>query len=545
MRWSLPLFLGLTILAFIFLLKFPTSAQAYVDPGTGLEPPCSSTSQSCAFSNGQFTYADGSGALSCSQERNPAGECVATGTCGSCYGTCSTTRDIPYCEGESLYKTSQCAQDFGAAGSTTQEDRDFVEDCTTHGQRAYPGDQSLWSDWHCNNSEGQAACRRKYDTTYSLSPNNPPLLGEPETFTVSGTKSCGATNFIPKNLGGPEGTTNSDGFVDTTKYKQYYEKICYFKYNNCGGAGELPCIWSVECVPTTLSENQGYQYGFTFQSFPTLVPDRFGNDCTNKISYPVASRYCTLAPEKPINDPNGDFKEKIVGKTTDDDQGITKVMGKALLPNQINDELENIATGTPNIGVQTGFFADFLKLICDAQSLVQNIPIIGSLLDNRWFCISQVNLAQQRTERFTQRSKTLALTEYPSELTPTPVLKSCYLEDLEKRQTIGNKDLNTLDTSLATNSGVYSLGLPDFPAKSSITYGQVGGVTSSDLILDNAGSNISLQTKTFAEDNRAPDINCRQEMYYQSNYPNLATGQYQPLYIPITGTKPCIPSPAP
>ncbi|MCL5784433.1 MAG: hypothetical protein M1142_03710 [Patescibacteria group bacterium] len=531
----------------------------YCSGGSCVPAPCSDTSQSCAFTNGQFTYSNGSGNQFCRQDRGSDGQCYNNGTCGACHATCSTARNIPYCEGDNLYETSQCARDFGASGSTITDDRDLAEDCTTHGQRTYPNNPELWSDWHCRGEIGSAKCEREYKMEASINPDpqgssdpqsRPPFLGEPETFTMKGTNSCKppdpTKDFTPDHLGNKENTIPNDGFVDTSLYKQFDDKTCFIRYtdSSCNPNGGTPCTWTVTCVPTTMSQNINDTRQFTFQTTHiNLVSDRYGNDCLSyPLTYAISARYCNLSDTTTIKDTNGNTDQQVIGPTLNDDANITRVMSHSLLPQALNNDLDKTATPSPEIGVQTGFFWDLNKLICSAQSLFKSIPIIGGLAsEDRWFCASKVNLANQ-TQYFTQASQALALAQRPAQLTPVPMKKSCYLEDLTQKNTVGNKDLDTLDTSLATNSGNYVLGLPDFPLALSSNSAKP---TDLQLYQLRNGSNLSLQQKVFKEDDRPPDINCGQEVYYKASFPQGTDGQIKPLYQPLPSTVPCIPSPTP
>lgn len=496
-------------------------------------PPCDNTSQACNFNDGSVDYGANSGSQSCSQTRDNSGQCQKTSDCGSCQPQCNPSRFLSYCNGNTIYKRNECADKF-----RPDLPGEFVEDCTKRN-----GGES---DWKCYQEGDQATCKRHYETQISFNPN-PPLLGEPATLSIRGTNSCGSSQFNPTELGGRTiGNISeaTDGFENTKKFNN----SCEIKYQGCNQAGELPCLWQVQCTPSvmTLNDTDSAKFHLKFNSLAPLIAasSRVG-DCNSNIDYHIDPRDCRKNTKKPVIDQTAPKTDEVTTNTLNNDEVRARTWGKATLPEDLYKAHEALipsstSTALPETGVQSGFFADlFRNLLCSNP-----VSAITNIFGFRgYFCPAEVNFANRKTDYVTKLSQTLAVGERAA-ITPTPVLKSCYLEDIEN-STKGNEDINTLDTSFATNSGLYSASLPQFNAQPPPEPGQtVGGISSSDLILDTNNSNLSLGQKVVVEDLRAPDIGCRRQLYDMANYPKVYTSNglntYRPLYQKYGNEKDCV-----
>lgn len=192
---------------------------------------------------------------------------------------------------------------------------------------------------------------------------------------------------------------------------------------------------------------------------------------------------------------------EIGAPSLNDDYTIITTMNKGLLPESVYTT-PTTAAGTPTpvpvkIGVEQGFFQRLLGFLCGILAL--------------GFCPVNVNLAANQTDLFVNQSSVLVNSQRPPQVIPTPATKDAHLRDIQDTQ--GDKALNQLDTAIA-KQGIYNSDLPD----------QVGTACNhpesviSKVPIANSG-NLTLGGNTIPDDKRAPDINCNQELLYQSNYP--------------------------
>lgn len=444
--------------------------------------------------------------------------------CSSCRLTCDDITPKTYCNGNKIYKRTDCEDLFDGKNGRNFPG-EFIQDCKT----IEPDDTQ---DWSCQGGRGAAKCIKNYEIKIEM----PTLLiGEENTINIRGTKSC-----KPKDpdkditftvLGGLLGTTPDDGFVNTSKFEQK----CTLKYRggSCDQNGDKPCLWQITCTPTRKDE-EGVTHDFNFKvtdfnlidlNDPRFTLDGYqfagisGNLCKESTQYSIGARRCT--PKAFIKDPQGSKSAEIIDKYLDSTATITGEMVKALLPSEIKDELTRYESAPmPDIGVQTGFFGEILenlrRLICYFRSL----PLIGNL----FWCRTELNFHNTKTEVLTLRSKTISAGERPPEVVPTPSQKSCYLEDVENSK--GNQMFNLINSSISTRSGVYPIGLPEESRK---------GVQ-----VNEASNSVSLHEYVIRDDLRSPDITCDQELFYIANYPKGVDGQIKPLFKPIQGWNNCL-----
>lgn len=402
---------------------------------------------------------------------------------------CNPERNITYCKGESLYIASECELKDANGDIPPGE---LKENCTAHNNSE--------SDWHCKGDQGSAKCQREYQININITPAPSAgslYLGEKYVIDVSGTKSC--------NIEGKSLKLVADGLVDTLKLQQGQNTPCAFTFTGCLNDEGVPCRWQANCIPTKMSKNDSDFFNLSVQAEGL-------SNCKAEVKYTVGARSCNLAKDsKALTDESGSDNNDLVGKSLNSSYVVTNAFNKALLPQELNSEIDQVKSEkVPEVGVQTGFLALIQNFACSVGTFLG----VGDLS----FCKTNVDLAAQKTEHFVKAATTLVNSERPSEIAPTPMKKSCYLEDItdttSNQTTKGNEKLDSLSKSVGVNDGVYGLGLPDF------------STSDSDLILDNSGSNLSIRKNVVQEDDRAPGIKCQEELYYQANYPE----GIKPLY---------------
>lgn len=453
--------------------------------------------------------------------------------CGSCQLTCDDVTEHTFCDQDKIYKRTDCEELFnGRTGSFPGE---MLKDCKT----IEPEDAQ---DWSCQGGRDSAKCTKNYEVDVQM-PNI--LIGEEVVINIRGTKSCKPpdpkNNITPRTLGGPVGTDPEDGFVDTEKFKQN----CKIEYVNgsCEGAGDKPCLWKIICTPTRKdADNVRHDFKFEALNINFIDPNnpRFsqngynfagisGNLCKQNKEYTVGARNCAARPY--IKDPQGSTDTAVIDRYLDSTSNIAGEMTKALEPTELNDEIKRVENAEmPKIAVQTGFFG-FIeetgrRLICLFRSM--QIPGISERLGGEFWCATELNFYNKKTEVFTQRSKVVSAGERPPEVIPTPSQKSCFLEDLGSRDakiTEGNRKFDLINGAISTRSGTLPIGLPDEIRK---------GTTAIE-----SSNSVSLKEYVIRDDLRSPDITCDQELYYIANYPKGSDGQIKPLFQNIKGWRNC------
>ncbi|MCL4366745.1 hypothetical protein M1563_01100 [Patescibacteria group bacterium] len=370
---------------------------------------------------------------------------------------------------------------------------------------------------------GQGECYKYYHAVLEIQPNNPELGDNNVQVSLHSTYSCynGDNNFI-LDLGSGMRSINN------------FDQSCNLVFQNCRQTayGDLRCLWTGTCVAKGLQSN----YNATFSSEKSTFnpygveyyPLQVG-DCNASFNYSIVNaQTCQADPADAMNvtDPVATQdaflfnSQKIVAPSLRGDRLNAKAMMQGLMPDSINNEINNNLVSQdnsgdiwPQVGTQVGFFNTLIgRILC-------NVPILRTLL----YCPIYENLATDhylfnntdQTTLFASQSAALAATSNPPNLDLEPVKPSCYLKDIELQSgefTQGNIKLDTIDTDMAQT--VYGEGMPTF--SNYTTYAPSIG----SLGIDATKNNISLEGKVFYGDQRMLQVNLNQKLFNQTNYPD-------------------------
>lgn len=219
-----------------------------------------------------------------------------------------------------------------------------------------------------------------------------------------------------------------------------------------------------------------------------------------------------------------------------DDSQIIRTIDNTNLPPQVMQSADQAAQQSliaheyqGTIGVKADVKTQFPGLLALVTGFINDIKnkifCNVKILNNFGVCTVGLSLGQpvpqqasdpqysdENTEYFDQQSKLLAQSYLPVGMTVGHAVIDCRITTAQHKdgpEQLGNTEISDLSGDLGTNTGFYSASIPD--------------LSDTQKNVDNRGlqpgANLGLKDVPFNYDQRVPDIDTHQDLFYQANFP--------------------------
>lgn len=350
----------------------------------------------------------------------------------------------------------------------------------------------------------------------------------------SSTPTPGGPTPVPGSGGGSCSNSCIYSQIDSDGATRCYQGACLdpskpcTTNNNCGWVDGCSNPISVSCSGDIPKEKLGagcYQCVCLVGNTPSRFAVKSPTECTKSfcqsrgvqngrpymaVPYPGCREDCTdtctndstgtkgCPPDRQSLPTNNNYprSEAVNAPTSGDDSQIVEVLSNSSLPPEISNQ--NTSGTTQSARVQVDVKKSFFDTI--AEFLIRLAGL--GFCQSAGFCKPNLELGQQ-TENFTSGTKSLGQATIPDDVLLIPEINDCHLQS----NSPGNTKLDETSSYLGTNTGLYSINLPEF------------NQTREKIDERQEQQNININQQLFKNARQIPDIDVRQDNFYNAYFP--------------------------